>query len=121
MDSRVTPFQHVLIVMFTYLWQRVCGWAAGCNMFVPREDFEAIGGFDSKYFAAEERYLSEAIRARGKFVILREHVITSARKLRIYSMGYLLKVAFHGLILKRSKMTSREGLEMLYDARREQA
>ncbi|WP_437203166.1 glycosyltransferase [Planctomicrobium sp. SH664] len=118
-DAPLTWFQTVLASAFSFLWLRVCQWAAGCNIFVLRKTFEATGGFDPKYFAAEEKYLSEAIKQQGKFVILREAVITSARKLRIFSTAHLLKVAFSGLVLKGGRMTDRQGLEILYDAPRE--
>ncbi|MDB4743969.1 hypothetical protein OAF98_05735, partial [Planctomicrobium sp.] len=68
--------------MVGHYWQRYSGWAAGCSIYVLREVFEEVGGFDTTQFAAEERYLSEAIRKQGKFVIVKEPVLTSARKLR---------------------------------------
>jgi len=115
----VSWFQQQLSRMFSWYWLRWHGWAAGCFMFCRREEFEAIGGFDEEYFAAEERYFTEAMRQRGRFVILREEVLTSGRKLRIYSTGEMLRVAVRALITDRSQLKRREGLEMLYDAPRE--
>lgn len=118
-EAGITRIQRLLAALFTWYWQSLRGWAAGCNIFVRRDVFNAIGGFDTSYFAAEERYLSDALKKQGQFVILRESVITSARKLRIYSTGHLVKIAIKALVLKKSQLKSREGLEILYDAPRE--
>ena len=45
--------------------------------------FEKAGGFDEQYFAGEEMYLPLALRKRGRFVVLKESVTTSARKVRM--------------------------------------
>src|SRR6185436_17040323 len=44
-------------------------WAAGCFVFVKRADFEAVGGFDERYYASEEIVLSQALKGRGRMVI----------------------------------------------------
>ena len=118
-DENITWFQRKLSHIFLAYWQRYSGWAAGCIIYVLREVFEEVGGFDTTQFAAEERYLSEAIRKQGKFVIVKEPVLTSARKLRIYSTWYLLKVAAHAMFVKRWNLKDRSGLEIFYDAPRE--
>ncbi len=118
-DDGITWLQLKLSHLFAYYWQRIGGWAAGCSIYVLRSVFEEIGGFDSKHFAAEERYLSEAIRAKGKFVIVKECVVTSARKLRIYSTWHLMKIVVFTMLVKRWKFKDRKGLDILYDAPRE--
>ena len=118
-EPGLSLMQRALARIFIFLWQRVCGWAAGCNIFVRRSLFETVGGFDTHYFAAEERYLSEALKRQGKFVIIRESVITSARKLRLYSTGNLIWLAFRVLFWRQSLLTSRDALGILYDAPRE--
>lgn len=118
-DARITWVQRVLIAVFLFYWQRLAGWAAGCCVFAKRTDFEEIGGFDVHYFAAEERYLSQELKKRGRFVVVREPVLTSSRKLRIYSTWYLIKAAAHAIFIRRWKLHDRQGLEVLYDAPRE--
>jgi glycosyltransferase involved in cell wall biosynthesis len=118
-ECRLPWSQQLLVDVFTWYWHRWHQWAAGCNIFVDRQVFEAVGGFDTRYFAAEERYLSDALKTQGRFVILEQPVYTSARKLRIYSTMHLIKVALKALVLKRGQLTSRDGLEILYDAPRE--
>lgn len=110
---------RTLAWLFCYIWQRICGWAAGCFIFARKEDFDAVGGFDETYFAAEERFLSEALRRRGRFVILKESVVTSPRKLRLYSIGELLWIAARTLLTGKHRLRQRKGLEILYDAPRE--
>jgi hypothetical protein len=88
-------------------------------MFCRREEFKAIGGFDEQYFAAEERFFTEALRERGQFVILRETVLTSGRKLRIFSTSEMIGVALRALVIDPGQLKRREGLEILYDAPRE--
>jgi glycosyltransferase involved in cell wall biosynthesis len=118
-ECRLPWNQQLLADVFTWYWHDWHQWAAGCNIFVDRKAFEAVGGFDTSYFAAEERYLSDALKTQGRFVILPQPVFTSARKLRIYSTRHLLKVAIKALVLKRGQLKSRDGLEILYDAPRE--
>ncbi len=118
-DAGITWFQRKLSHVFLYYWQGIGGWAAGCSIYVLRSVFEKIGGFDTQHFAAEERYLSEAIQKQGKFVLVKEPVVTSARKLRIYSTWHLIKVAAYAMLIKRWKLRDRSGLEVLYDAPRE--
>jgi glycosyltransferase involved in cell wall biosynthesis len=64
---------------------RTARWAAGCFVFVRSDVFRAVGGFDERYFASEEIHLSRAVKKHGRFVILRESVITSGRKGRLFT------------------------------------
>ena len=107
--------------VFLFFWQTVFGFATGCLMFARREDFEAVGGFDPDYFAAEERFLTTALKARGRFVIVRPPVVTSARKMRLFSTPHLIGVAVKALFRGRGPLRRRRGLELLYDAPREPA
>lgn len=118
-DDGISWFQRKLSEAFLFYWQKVGKWAAGCCIYVLRSTFEEIGGFDPEYFAAEERYLSEAIRQQGSFRIVSCPVMTSGRKLRIYSTWHLIKVAAHAMLIKRWNLRDRSGLEVLYDAPRE--
>ncbi len=110
---------RVLIGMFCFCWQRICGWAAGCFIFAVKQDFGAVGGFDEAYFAAEERFISTALRGRGRFVLLSEAVVSSPRKLRMYTTGEIVRAVVQTLFRGRRGIQSREGLEFFYEARRE--
>ena len=70
-------------------WLRL---AAGCFMFMRRDAFEAVGGYDERIFYGEEVFLSRALRARGTFVIVRPTVITSSRKFEHLSLWRVVKM-----------------------------
>jgi glycosyltransferase involved in cell wall biosynthesis len=92
---------------------------AGAFLFTTRHNFEASGGFDEQYFAGEEVYFSLALRKLGRFKVLREPVLTSGRKLRMYSatqiLGTLLIMILGGPRMARS----RARLHLWYDGKRE--
>ena len=85
------------------------GFAAGCYIFCRKDDFDNAGGFDERYYAAEEFYLSTQLRKQAKirnhqFVILDTHpIVSSARKIEWYSgtqkIRQLLPVSYTHLTL----------------------
>ena len=106
------------VMAITVGWMRWLRLAAGCFIFCRRADFEAVGGFDERHFAGEELMLSFALGRRGRFVILRETVLTSPRKFegmtfwRFLPLG--LRLAFKGM----RGIRKREGNEFWYDGKR---
>jgi len=109
-------YGHLVMAVVTraLAWAGLCG---GCFLYVRRDAFEAVGGFDERLFAAEEIALARALRTRGRFVVLRERVVTSGRKLRD------LPLASHAALLLRllrggtRALHSRAGLEFWYGRR----
>ncbi len=99
---------------------RVTRLAPGCFIFCTREAFDSVSGFDERLFGAEEIALSHALKRLGPFVILREAVSTSGRKLRTYSgrevLGLVGRIAVRG----RRVVRSRDDLHMWYEGRREE-
>src|SRR2546428_7130824 len=92
---------------------------AGAFLFTTRRNFDAIGGFDEQYFIGEEVYFSLALRKLGRFKVLREPILTSGRKLRMHSAGKILS-RFLSIILRgRRGVSSRAGLDLWYDGKRE--
>jgi len=104
------------IFMTTY---RLLGHAAGCFVFSTREAFEAVGGFDERFFASEEIGLTKRLRAMGRFVKIRPPVVTSARKVRLYEPLPLLRQSISLLLRGPAAWQSREGLGIWYEGRRE--
>ena len=92
---------------------------AGAFLFTTRRNFDVVGGFDEQYFAGEEVYFSLELKKLGGFKVLREPVVTSARKLRMYPAKDFLR-KFFGVILRGPRgVRSRAGLSLWYDAKRE--
>lgn len=96
---------------------RVARIAPGCFVFCTRHTFEAIGGFDETWYAGEDVAMSRALARAGRFVLLREPVWTSARKLETFSVAEHvllgLRFALHG----RRMLRSRDKLAFWYQRR----
>jgi len=113
------PFlSRVAIRIFTFFYF-LARLAAGCFVFVRRDAFEKVGGFDERYFASEEVHLSRALRRVGRFVILRSHVVTSGRKARQYSFTQLMRLMGTFMVHGPGYLRKREGLDFWYNGKRE--
>jgi glycosyltransferase involved in cell wall biosynthesis len=101
------------------LWvSRVIGLACGCFVFATREAFEKCGGFDDTLYAAEEWAISGRLKRVGKFVVLKEQVITSGRKMRTYSPREIFTQLGRIVWMGPKGLKKRENLEMWYGERR---
>src|SRR5436853_7789342 len=98
MDGFVPIWGRVLLRGFSSVYFGL-NLGAGAFLFTTRRNFDSIGGFDEQYFAGEEVYFSIALKKLGGFKVLREPVITSARKLRMYPAKVFLP-KFFGMILR---------------------
>jgi glycosyltransferase involved in cell wall biosynthesis len=92
---------------------------AGAFLFTTRCNFDIIGGFDEQYFVGEEVCFSLALRKLGRFKVLREPILTSGRKLRMYSAQQVLGRSFAIIIRGPRAARSRDKLDFWYDGRRE--
>jgi glycosyltransferase involved in cell wall biosynthesis len=92
---------------------------AGAFLFTTRKNFETAGGFDEDLFVAEEIYFSLALRRLGRFKILGEPVVTSGRKLRMYSAREILGNMFVLMIGGKQAARSRAKLDIWYAGKRE--
>jgi len=115
-DQALPRFARVWVASFTWFSRRF-KMAAGCFVFVARDVFEAVGGFDESYFDAEEIALSRTLGRRGRFVILPETVVTSARKLRTHSAGEIWR-NFLFLTFRPRAVKRRSALGLWYGPRR---
>jgi glycosyltransferase involved in cell wall biosynthesis len=92
---------------------------AGAFLFTTRGNFKAVGGFDEQYFAGEEVYFSLALRKLGHFKVLREPIVTSGRKLRMYPAKQFLRNFFGVIVGGPRAVRSRAKLHLWYDGKRE--
>src|SRR5947199_2602828 len=91
---------------------------AGAFLFTTRRNFDVVGGFDEQYFAGEEVYFSLELKKLGDFKVLREPVVTSGRKLRMYPAKHFLR-KFFGVIVRGPRgVRSRAKLSLWYNGKR---
>ncbi len=93
---------------------------AGAFLFTTRRNFDAIGGFDEQYFIGEEVYFSLALRKLGRFKILPQPVLTSGRKLRMYSAREVFARSLSIVIRGPRGARSRDRLDLWYGGKREE-
>ncbi|RYZ74579.1 MAG: glycosyltransferase [Lysobacteraceae bacterium] len=111
---------HARLAARFFAWVfRLTGIAPGCFLFCTRAAFDAAGGFDLTYYAGEDVAMSRALARQGRFVILREAVHTSARKLHTFSAWEHLRLALRFLWKRQRMLTSREHLDLWYGKRRD--
>jgi glycosyltransferase involved in cell wall biosynthesis len=116
-DREGSVFSKAAVEVWNFIG-RVMDWAAGSFIFARREAFEGAGGFDERFFAAEEIVLSERLKRQGRFVVLSEPVVTSSRKERTHSpMVYFLTLSRVILSAGRA-LQRRDGLAIWYDGKR---
>ena len=102
-------------------WRR---WAAGAFMYVEAAAFRAVGGFSQDLFVSEEIDLFERLkqhaRGRGKKLrILHRHpLLTSARKLHLYSSWEYARFLLRGALMPRRTLRNRAACQPWYDGRR---
>ena len=94
-------------------------WAAGAFLFCQAAAFRAAGGFSEELFASEEIDLSRRLKRQGRFIILHRHpLVTSGRKLQLYSTREHLAFIWKMLTAGRRTLRSREACSIWYDGRR---
>jgi glycosyltransferase involved in cell wall biosynthesis len=91
----------------------------GCFLFCTRKAFDNAGGFCEQFYAAEEAAFIRALKKQGRFIVPRETVITSGRKLRAYSTWRIVREAARWFFRGPESYRRREGLEIWYGPRQE--
>jgi glycosyltransferase involved in cell wall biosynthesis len=114
-DVRRGERWFVALLMHVFRWTRI---APGCFVFCTRDAFDAVGGFDQRWYAGEDVAMSRALARHGPFVILREAVWTSNRKLRTFGVPDHLRLMLQFARRGRGMLRSREHLALWYDKRR---
>lgn len=117
LHGRLRRSERVMLAFATWLL-RVARIAPGCFVFCTAAAYAASGGFDERYYAGEDVAFSRALARDGRFVVLRSHVSSSARKLRTHSLLDHLRLAARFVWRRRSLLQSRHGLDLWYGERR---
>lgn len=118
-DDATPLLARMIVWVFMVFWFGLARWAAGCFVFARREAFEKAGGFDERYYATEEMHISRALKRQGRFRIVKGRVLTSGRKVRMYSLGQNLWMIVKFLGRGFRGYQRKEGLGYWYDDRRE--
>jgi glycosyltransferase involved in cell wall biosynthesis len=118
MDGFVPLWGRILLRLFSVLYFGL-NLGAGAFLFTTRRNFEAIGGFDEEHFAGEEVHFSLALRKLGRFKVLREPIVTSGRKLRMYPAKEIVGTLFIMILGGPRMARSRTRLRLWYDGKRE--
>jgi len=94
---------------------RTMHWAAGCFVFVRRDAFQSVGGFDERYYIGEEIFLSKALKHQGRFVIVAEKVVTSGRKTQMHGPWVLFCLFIRLVVGGPRAWRRRDRLDMWYN------
>lgn len=86
--------QNIILRFFAWLtrFNHILCRGGDQSLYITKEKFEHLGGFDEKYFIYEDSEFIRRIYAETEFKIHKECVVTSARKYR--EKGWL-KVQYH--------------------------
>jgi glycosyltransferase involved in cell wall biosynthesis len=112
------PLYLRLFIPIEVWFARKMRMAFGCFLFATRAAFEAVGGFDATLYATEEVTLSLALRRHGRFVILRQRVSTSGRKLRTHSTAEWFLQIYRITIARERYIRDRNAMGVWYGDRR---
>jgi glycosyltransferase involved in cell wall biosynthesis len=116
-------FAHFLVVLWNWI-SRIRKWAAGSYIFCDAEAFRELGGFSTELYASEEIEFSKRLnffaKTHGKKVriISREPMLTSARKMRLYSSREYARFIWKAALRPREILGSRAECHPWYDGRR---
>jgi len=98
---------------------------AGSFILVRAAAFREVGGFDLKFYVGEELDLALRLqkkvgrRDRQRTVILHRHpLVTSARKMKLYGKGEMVRFILRSLFRPMKTTTTRADCAMWYDGRR---
>jgi glycosyltransferase involved in cell wall biosynthesis len=118
------PLGAALIIGMWNALSRIARWAAGSFIFCEAAAFRATGGFNEELYASEEvdlfRRLKRMARRGGRtIVILHRHpLLTSDRKLRLYSWGELCRFGLKTIVSGGRTLRNRQDCFAWYDGKR---
>jgi len=119
--------KYLVAELIAPIWNVASRWRrllAGAFIFIEAAAFRKVGGFSNQLFVGEELELSQRLKKLSKetgkrIVILHRHpLVTSARKMKIYTLRQHLAFLFCILCDPYHTTTSREKAHLWYDGRR---
>lgn len=115
------PLYGRVIQWLLYRLYRIGKIVGGSYLFCTREAFERVGGFDETVYGGEEMILRRSLKKLGGFILLKQSVLTSGRRLRIYSFWENMRVITRLAILAMSggRIEDRNTVGIWYDGKRE--
>lgn len=117
-NEEIPVWGRIFVWMFGNLYF-AANLGAGAFLFTTRAFFERAGGFDEQCFAGEEYYFTRALKKLGRFRLLADPVVTSGRKLRMYSARQVLGGLVGIMLRGKRAVRSRDRLDLWYDGKRE--
>lgn len=106
------------------LLSRLARLPAGSFYFVDAAVFRDVGGFPADVYAGEEIELSRRLRrsalarGRGRVILASHPLLTSARKVSLYTPGELLAFWARAMLRPRATLRRRDACAIWYDGRR---
>ena len=119
--------RHFVAGCITRLWNcasRFLKLLAGSFIFIETAVFRSVGGFSHELFVAEELELSKRLKqyargqGRGIVILHRYPLVTSARKMRLYSMREHLRFLAKVIFSNGRALNKRDEAHLWYDGRR---
>lgn len=111
------PLYARLLLRIVMTGLRTLRLGAGCFLFCTREAFDATGGFDERVYAGEELWFSRALKRHGRFVVLKDPVVTSARKVETYPARTIIRTGLGMLLTGFRSTRTRANMGVWYDDR----
>jgi GT2 family glycosyltransferase len=97
----------------------IIGLAGGCFLYCTRESYLAANGFDEAFYASEEIGFTRRLKRHGRFVVVREAVVTSGRKVRSHTALDMLVLFCRFARAGPRALQTRDGLEFWYGPRQD--
>jgi glycosyltransferase involved in cell wall biosynthesis len=119
--------KYLVAELVAPLWNLASRWRrllAGAFIFINKSVFEEVGGFSNELFVGEELELSQRLKkladktAKRIVIVHRHPLVTSARKMQLYTLRQHLAFMFCILFDPYRAMKSREKAHLWYDGRR---
>jgi glycosyltransferase involved in cell wall biosynthesis len=116
----IVPLYVRLFGCVTVIVAKLVGFTGGAFMFCTREAFRKTGGFDERFYCAEEGVFALALKRQGRFIVVWKPVLTSARRFRTLPGLQLPVFIARAVLSPRRTLTERSFVEKIwYDSNRE--